>query len=454
MALGVRRQNGSRPESYIELWETRSWTHLATVALDGSDLLALAFSNDGRELAAGDAAGRLHLLQVNQEPVELSFVLTRPAHGGQIRGLSFSRDADRLATCGTDGEVRIWSTKDLAEPKMGVRDLSAVSDGGNRFGSGACFVDAETAVTSDYSGVCHVWDRRTGQLKGKFGLDRENDNWFQLAAAYGHGLVAVTAGHWPPIEDASGRVLIQDVRRDRKHGSLEVGSICYSVSGFSPSARYLAVCCQGKVAVIDVQRTAIARSLTFSDFDGLVKSVRFSPDERWLVCGRNDGLVSVVSVPDFQVHHEFRADSRLADCVDISPDSKRVATVGFDHRINIHDLLSGDLILQCGESSGFICFVRYSPNGERLFTAGLGGKVRIWMSETGEELLNFAIPFAAWPSGEFSPDGSALIVTAAWQRTIFDTAPRHSLQLLSLRRLAAESCGSIISSPIVDGRAR
>ncbi len=66
---------------------------------------SLALSEDGTRVIAGDAAGRLHHLEVatgRDAPVA-------PGHSGPVRALAFLADPTRLASGGQDGQVRIWS---------------------------------------------------------------------------------------------------------------------------------------------------------------------------------------------------------------------------------------------------------------------------------------------------------------------------------------------------------
>ncbi|KAL7419562.1 WD40 repeat-like protein [Cryptotrichosporon argae] len=70
------------------------------------DVTALAFSPDGKWLAAGDAAGRIILIDVPEKKVAVSSRWT--FHTGRITSLAFSADSARLASAGQDESIYVW----------------------------------------------------------------------------------------------------------------------------------------------------------------------------------------------------------------------------------------------------------------------------------------------------------------------------------------------------------
>jgi WD40 repeat protein len=72
---------------------------------------SVAFSPDGRTLAAAGEGGGLKLWAVATRQV----ALTLKGHSGTVAGAAFSRDGNFLASCGADATVRLWPAATLEE---------------------------------------------------------------------------------------------------------------------------------------------------------------------------------------------------------------------------------------------------------------------------------------------------------------------------------------------------
>src|SRR5205823_14952537 len=69
----------------------------------GDEFTCIAFSPDGKLLAAGSAAGRVRLWTVGGRLVRVL-----DGHQGPVWSLSFAADGRTLATAGEDGTARLW----------------------------------------------------------------------------------------------------------------------------------------------------------------------------------------------------------------------------------------------------------------------------------------------------------------------------------------------------------
>jgi WD40 repeat protein len=123
LVAGLGSNHRAELDGDVLVWDLRSKSPALAhrVAFGGSpndaesrsgDITALAFAEDGRQLAGGDQDGRIHFWQF-AENGELNFIRTVSAHTGSpaaIRSLGTIRNGS-LVSAGGDGFVRLWDAQ-------------------------------------------------------------------------------------------------------------------------------------------------------------------------------------------------------------------------------------------------------------------------------------------------------------------------------------------------------
>ena len=130
---------------------------LAAAALPGSGILAdntgtvfsVAFSPDGKTLAAGDLDGTVRLWDVATRR-QLGSPLTSPT--GTVQSVAFSPDGKTLASGSADGTVRLW---DVATRRQLGSPLTSPTGTAE---SVAFSPDGKTLASGSADGTVRLWD--------------------------------------------------------------------------------------------------------------------------------------------------------------------------------------------------------------------------------------------------------------------------------------------------------
>ena len=133
----------------VVVWSAHAGTRpLASVALGGAALTAVAYSPNGRMLAVGDRSGGVQVRALNARgiPAQNGGSLTT---GGSIASLAFSRDGRYLAAGTAAKAAPVWSTASLTE----VADLPHPAGV-----TGLAFTGGDRhLLTTDAAGTAMLW---------------------------------------------------------------------------------------------------------------------------------------------------------------------------------------------------------------------------------------------------------------------------------------------------------
>lgn len=115
--------------------------------------------SDKQQFFSADSWGRLIGWSYADEPKVLWNL--PQAHDGWVRQLSISPDGERLATCGKDKVIRLWSTAD-------GKKLQEITEQGEDVFSIAIHPDGKSLVAGDLKGSIKQWDLATGKVVREF----------------------------------------------------------------------------------------------------------------------------------------------------------------------------------------------------------------------------------------------------------------------------------------------
>jgi WD40 repeat protein len=339
---------------------------IAVLNGSGASVNGVAFSPDGKVLAAGSGDGQVRLWDVTTER-EIGRPLGQYTHADAIYCIAFTPDGAMLAAAGKDNVVRLW---DIATGKEVAQPLG--SPGGRGIASLAISPDGDLLATGGYDGTVQFWDTATGQQAGS------------------------------PISIGNAEVL--GVKFSPDGTTLATASTTYAANGDQ----------SGSVRLWSVQ-TRRQLGAPLASYVSSADSLAFSPDGRSLATGWGDGLVDIYSLPSRRIHTLLIGAGGTIDSLAYSPDGATVAGGSYDGAAQLWDVANGDQIgSSLASDTRPVESVAFSPDGATLATGSTDGQTRLWSvaADFGNPARSVSIGHAA-ESVAFSPDGKVLAVGAA-----------------------------------------
>jgi WD40 repeat protein/serine/threonine protein kinase len=437
------------PEEFHRFWE---WNHLKrrihseliSLACPGDLAARVAWSSDGRLLAAteGDGDIRLwepdggHIVRTLSSHVNtccISFdadarLLVSTAedgtikvwntatgrlrwqalgHTGPIWAAVVSPDGRRLATAGEDRTVRLWEVESgtkISEPlqhSLPVRALAFHPNGMTLFAVGG----------NQTSGELRIW-------AGNDGAEQSVPKIYSRAlrcvcvSSDGKRVAVGSAVRDPRIGERSViRVYDETTARELRNFRAWTTGVC-SIS-FGSDSRSLISSGGHAVQVWDTETGEETARLNIPRWN---ESMALSADRRRVATGCTTGP-KLWDLTSTQGCRTFRGHRGVVNAVAFSPDGQSVATGGADETLVLRRVTDGHVYWEAphpGEWKGIIA-VAFSPDGRQIASASRDGAVRLWDAKTGAVARRLPQPDATCVA--FSPD-SRHLATAAFDGVV------------------------------------
>jgi WD40 repeat protein len=370
----------------------------------------LTFSPDGKTLASADEE-EVHLWDAATGREVRRF----NARVGQLRDLAFSPDGKYLAAAGGGGNNR-WMS--LWETATGKRE----SDFKGQFGytyTLSFSPDGKTLASGGYGNTVYLWDVATGTERARFfppgSHTEEKDGRGGHVVGSIRGQV-VGVGFSP-----DGKTLFcHSGNRDQRVQYLQAWELATGKERwkarsfaeepfpalFSPDGRLALLHLQGGVKVVDLA-SGKDSPLAFPPRD---TCLAFSPDCRQIASWGADGHVRLWDVQTgrkrLQLRHRYPGPGMPV--VAFRPDGKRLATAWGTSAIRLWDVSTGEDASPPGAAPDGISALTFLPDGETLVCSTLDGQVRVWEATTGKPLRRLEGQVGGVLSLSLSSDGKVL----------------------------------------------
>ena len=142
-------------------------------------------------------------------------------------------------------------------------------------------------------------------------------------------------------------------------------------------------------------------------------SVAFSPDNRCIISGTQDGTIKVWDAHNGSELMTFEGHEGPVRSVAFSPDGKQIVSAG-GSTIMIWNAVTGELIKTL---TAPVISAAFSPDGKRIVSGSGDTTIKVWDVDSGRELMTLEGHEEGVISVAFSPDGSR-IVSGSWDKTI------------------------------------
>ena len=349
-------------------------------------VMSVAFSPDGKLLAAGDTKGEIRLYRVtdNQQ------LLLCQGHQNWVPSLAFSPDGSILASSSTDYTVKLW---DIETGQC----LKTLQGHNNEVWSVAFSPNGNLLASGSDDNTIRLWDSSAGKYLKTF---KDHSN-FVLAVTFSRNSQTLASG------SADQTIKLWDINSGECFRTLQghcaaVRSVTYSIDG-----QTLASSSEDQtIKLWDINSGECFKTL--QGHSNAVLSVNFNPQGNLLVSSSFDQTVKLWDVSSGKCLKTFHGHSNWVWSVAFNLQGEFLASGSLDQTVKLWGVSSGKCLKTLQGYTNQIFSVAYSSDGKTLASAGHDSSVKLWDVKTGRNLKTLQGHQAAIRSVAYSSDGETL----------------------------------------------
>jgi WD40 repeat protein len=388
-------------DGVAEIWQVEDGTNVGRMEHD-SPVAAAAFDNQNRRITACDD-GTIRIWH-NDRFGTLTAPILR--HAGTIRAVQMSPGGETFLTSSDDRTVRLWNiTSASSGREMAKHDGIAYAV--------AYGPEGQQVLSAGFDGQALLIDRETGKTSKLPHADRV------LAAAFSpNGKDLLTACR-------NGQTVIWDRQTAAKRHTLSQVTTGTVHAEFGADGSTVVTSCNGTTQLWDTDSGELL-AMRESGRKDERPLARILPDGKRVVIG-GWGL----SMWDPTTNQTERWDGSQVDVIAFDPTSARMAVVVAE-QVHIYEMKTGNLQIAGFRHRSKIRSIAFSPDGQRLATAGTDRAARIWDSQTARPTTGELRHRGDVVKIEFSADGR-MVATAslAGEACVWDAATGEMIAMMN-----------------------
>jgi RNA polymerase sigma factor (sigma-70 family) len=350
---------------------------------------SVAFAPNGQTLATGDYGGAITLrdAQTGDEQALL------PAHPGGVHGVAYSPDGSLLASAGLDGTAKLWSIDELKE-------IQVFRGHADRVLAVAFCRQGRALITTSQDKSARIWDLQTGKVL--FSLEGHTAAVEAVAVSPDEQLVATAS--WDETVRLWNAETAQEVAVLRGNEDQAFFAVA-----FSPDGALLAGAGRdGTIRVWNAQTHESVGMLQKHDAD--IWALAFSRTGV-LASGSSDRTARLWRFGAGNAPHVLMtswSETRPILAAAYAPDGRVLGVATTDKTVHIRDAKSGDVLMVWHSHQDVVTCLAFSPDGQTLASGSADATVKLWDRATGELQRTLVGHVGGVSTVAFAPDGKQL----------------------------------------------
>ena len=303
----------------IRLWKLDSAYPISAEHLVvGNYAKGVVFSDDGKQLAAGDNMGVVQVWDMDKEEKPR---LMR-GHRHQVWALAFSPDGSVLASGDRIGQIHLWNPENGTLIRTIAAHTSSIWS--------LTFIPHTKRLISVSDMQIRVWDIETGQAVST--MQQQGGNFTRAVLSPDSAFLATSS--------TDGKARIWDLDRGVVTKQISADDNVLWSLAFSPDGRYLATASSDEVVVLWEMATGRQHAVFTGHTHGAI-DVAFLADGVTLIASDRSGNVHWWDTASGRkLSNTLQGHSSASWRIALHPDGERFATAGDDGKVKIWDQLS------------------------------------------------------------------------------------------------------------------
>ena len=421
---------------WVKVWNVNTRQILCELHVPARACVSeMAFAPDNDTLAVAKVDNQVHFYSVTKQ----SEIRLPAGHEDAITFLCWNRDSSALLSGSGDGTTRIWKTAPESEaqilPVTSHRTFHVLAPNG------------DLIAAMQASGEIAVWDRRSRRERARISIPGDRPSIWTFTPD-SQGLAIGTWQRQVYVYDLSGakpRIVFSGLDAPRFHSPI------YAIStlDFSRDGRWLAAGVGTPANFGDNKGRAILWNVKtgnkiaeLADLVSAVCEMRFSPDSKWLATCGFDNKVRLWQTGKWKHPCCCFAVPRLSGIgepltIAFAPNSRRIAAAGFRGPVGIYSVPDGAYVRTLIGHTSYVRGLSFAPDGRTLATGSEDATVKLWDMDSDRDFCTLTGFADSVLSVTFAAQGDALItcsnedILRLWPAPLFSDI---NAQLQSERR--------------------